>query len=91
MNWVKPVNINPGATMTAVSKGFLSIAENWIMTKNPPDISIAQATVPVMKFRCHGERRIRTDQAGQRSGTFKPMLNWIGHPRIKVSARNHVL
>ena len=45
------------------------------MTKNPPDISIAQATVPVMKFRCQGDRSIKMDHAGQRSGTGKPMLN----------------
>ena len=62
------------------------------MTNNPPDISIAQATVPVMKFRCQGDLRIRMDQVGQRSGTGNPMLNCItGHTRMKVSARHKVL
>lgn len=78
--------------MIAVSNGCITVEENWIMTKNPPDISIAQATVPVMKFRCQGDRRIRTDHTGHRRGTGKRIMNWItGHPRMKESARNQVL
>jgi hypothetical protein len=45
------------------------------MTKNPPDINIAQAVVPVMKFRCQGERRIRMAHTGQRRGTGKRSMN----------------
>jgi hypothetical protein len=62
------------------------------MTKNPPDISIAQATVPVRKFRCQGERRMRIDHTGQRRGTGARRMNWsTGHPRMKVAAKNQVL
>ncbi len=78
--------------MIAVSKVCIAVPENWNMTRNPPDISIAQATVPVMNPRCQGERRISTDHTGQRSGTGNPILNWItGHPRMTVSNMNQVL
>jgi hypothetical protein len=45
------------------------------MTKTPPDINIAQAVVPVMKFRCQGERKMRMDHTGQRRGTGKRSMN----------------
>jgi hypothetical protein len=63
-----------------------------VITKKPPDINIAQAVVPVMKFRCHGERRMRMDHTGQRRGTGKRSMNGsTGHPRMKVAAKNQVL
>lgn len=78
--------------MTDVSSGLITGEEYWTITKNPPDISIAHATVPVMKFRCQGERKISTDHTGQSRGSGKRIMNWTtGHPRMKESTMNQGL